>query len=120
MSFCYMIGEFVFGQKRFATYLAHRLRSQRHCSAVAIRLENEKTTKEMTRAANGLDGKGVSVTEVVNVNRRCRRCRRRGRQTVKQSTKYEWRENVFKKQARKINFRFLLFILRVRNAFMRA
>jgi len=100
-----MVGQFVFRQKRFATYLAHRLRSQRHFSKDAVRLENENVTKEKTGAANGLDGKGVSVTVVVNVNRRCRRCgggrRRRRRQIVKQSTKYEWRENMFKKTSQK-------------------
>lgn len=48
VSFCYMVGQFVFRQKRFAAYLAHSLRSQRHCSTGAIRLENENTIKEMT------------------------------------------------------------------------
>lgn len=90
MSFRYMVGEFVFSQKRFAAYLAHRLRSQRHNSADAIRLRD----KREDGAANGLDGRGVSVVEVVNVNRRCR-------QRVKQSTKYEWRENMFKKTRQK-------------------
>lgn len=46
--FRYMVGEFVFRQKRFAAYLAHRLRSQRHFSAGAMRLENENATKEKT------------------------------------------------------------------------
>jgi len=45
VSFRYMVGEFVFCQKRFAAYLANRLRSQRHFSAHAIRLEN--ATKEL-------------------------------------------------------------------------
>lgn len=48
VSFRYMVGEFVFCQKRFAAYLAHRLRSQRHFSADAIRLENENATKGKT------------------------------------------------------------------------
>lgn len=28
----YVVGQFVLGEKRLATYLAHRLRSQRHCA----------------------------------------------------------------------------------------
>jgi len=59
-----------------------------------------KRDKREDGAANGLDGKGVSVAEVVNVNRRCR-CRRRRRQRVEQSTKYEWRENMFEKTRQK-------------------
>lgn len=75
MSFCYMIRQFVFGQKRFAAYLAHRLRSQWHFSADAIRLENKKVTKKKTGRRKVWTEKEypLFVTEVVVVNRRRRR-----------------------------------------------